>query len=235
MESSHHIDIHIFQEEPSTTQATPERKGGRKAWQTSRKRIPKRLDFTLGSNENLFQGRVDSWNNERESETLGKVLDKEETSEDDSESDFVRVERKESEQKNSGQGRQKDINDRTATPDEVLVKKESSKRPVGRKGWAENSREQRRLISNSGETETAGEQVRESTTNKEAVVEVHFKDSPQRLARTSGRHGRKEVEEDDREDEDTVEEEEGETNFLVSGTPSPRGRKAWLNERRRRQ
>ena len=235
METSRHKDIHIFQEEPSTTQATPERKGGRKAWQTSRKRIPKRIDFTLGSNENLFQGRVDSWNNERESEKLGNALDKDETSKDDKESDFVRVERKESEQKNSGQGRQKDINDRTATPDEVLVKKESSKKPVGRKGWAENSREQRRLITNSGETETAGEQVRESTTNEEAVAEVYFKDSLQRLARPSGRHGRKEVEEDDREDEDTVEEEEGETNFLVSGTPSPRGRKAWLNERRRKQ
>ena len=182
----------------------------------------------------MFQGRVDSWNNERESEKLGKVHDKDETSKDDKESDFVRVERKESEQKNSGQGRQKDINDRTATPDDVLVKKESSKKPVGRKGWAENSREQRRLISISGETETVGE-VRESTTNKEAVAEVHFKDSLQRLARPSGRHGRKEVEEDDREDEDTVEEEEGETNFLVSGTPSPRGRKAWLNKRRGRQ
>ena len=61
----------------TTTEATPESKGGRKAWQTSRKRIPKRLDFTFGRNENLFQGRRDSWNDERESEQLGNILDAE--------------------------------------------------------------------------------------------------------------------------------------------------------------
>ena len=99
---------------------------------------------------------------------------------------------------------------------------------------SEVSREQRRLKSNFGESD----QLREES--REAVVEVPFKDPPQRLARISRRHGRKEVDEDDSEDKDTVVEEdeneetvEEEIGFLVSG--SQRGRKAWLNARRGRQ
>ena len=77
----------------------------------------------------------------------------------------------------------------------------------------------------------------DSTTDEEAVLETPFKDPHQRLARISRRHRRKEVDEDDSKDEDTVEEEddnedEEEIDFLVSGTQ--RGRKAWLNTRRRR-
>ena len=226
-----------FQEEPTTTEATPDSKGGRKAWQTLRKRIPKKLDFTLGSNQNLFQGRVESWNDERESEQLGNILDdeKDETlKKEDEEGGLVRGGGGGEE---AEPGKQKDINDNTGTTDEVSDnnknKKEDSK-PVGRKGWAQNGRKQRRLKSNFGEIE----QLVDSTRDEEAVLETPFKDPHQRLARISRRHRRKEVDEDDSKDEDTVEEEddndfEEEIDFLVSGTQ--RGRKAWLNTRRRSQ
>ena len=186
----------------------------------------------------MFQGRRDSWNDERESEQLGNILDDEkyETfAKEDVEGGLVRGGGGGEE---AEPGKQKDINDNTGTTDEVSDnnknKKEDSK-PVGRKGWAQNSREQRRLKSNFGEREQLR---RDSTTNEEAILETPFKDPHQRLARISRRHRRKEVDEDDSKDEDTVEEEddndfEEEIDYLVSGTQ--RGRKAWLNTRRRSQ
>ena len=151
---------------------------------------------------------MESWNNERESDKLGNILDKgEKTSKDNG---LLRGGRKESQEKQSGEFK-----------------------TVGRKGWAQKSGEQRRLKSNFREAGTVTNQVRESTTN----IEVPFKD-PQ----ISRRHGRNKVDEDD--GKETVEkkddkeegnvDEESETSFLVTQR-TQRGRKAWLNERRRRQ
>ena len=169
----------------------------------------------------MFQGRVESWNNEREIGTLGNLL------EDDEEGGHLGGARKESEQKNSGQSRQDES--KTATADEVFVKKKKkeSYKTVGRKGWAQNGREQQRFKSNFGEAGTLSDQVGESTRNIEAAVEVPFKDP-----RISGRHGRKGVYEDKSKEEETVD-EESEIGFHV--TVTQRGRKAWLNERRRKQ